>query len=377
MAALAGIGAILLGWLFLFFNRGFGAAIPAPPYETVAAFVELCGLLFAESPNVAFIAGLCVLLAFFWLAATGWFNAKQPQQVLIVTGIFALGALAMIAYGRARYGVIVQLRYRTFTALLTAVTMALAFSRLEQLSVRYRYTGKAILFIAAGWSFAIGAKQASDFSWMMQTRAATVIDTIMNHKLRSREQISFTFPFSLDYAPPLMEFLDRRSLNVFSQRDFYSRFAAAYAATVRENVQRWESAGATYSRIGEGLELMRGSAHIFSRFDCPEARVCTVTINVNIVSASQSSAIGIIFRDKSGRELQNTSTSISGTSDGYAAHIATGPRQSVSFDAYIYSPSADGEVRFKDFSVTVPTVAASAEVGCRRVFCLPDSFVQY
>jgi hypothetical protein len=233
LAALMVVATLLGAWLYLF-SGGHAPTAAWSPLGMLVAFFLLCGLLFSNGISTLLLAGFIVIVLFVWLAAANWSCANRGQRALITSGIFALGALALIAYGRGSDvgQVLPHPRYRTFTALLTAITVFLVIHQLARWSAgpiaqlkagkRLLYAGRLLVFSAVVWSLAFSVKFAIDWSWMEQHRDTAVIASVIDHHPQELEHL---IPFiHAEYSQPLIDFMDHHSLNVFAHREYYSRF---------------------------------------------------------------------------------------------------------------------------------------------------------
>jgi hypothetical protein len=395
LAALVAITVLAGAWFLLFF-RGQSPPMQASSFSLMAPVVFLSGLavyagmLFAKSLSGLVTTGLIVLGLFGWLAATAWPRADAPRRSIIVIGLFALGMLALLAFGRSDAHILAMIgagqggiawgvpsRYATFSALLAGATVFLALDRLETASPGIRTAGKVAVALAVAGSLFVNVREALDRHWLLQGRAATVLASLAHYKTQSPEQLAVTYPFSPAFVPPLIKFLDDHSLNIFAHREFYAQFADPLPASAAKRVERWESRdGAKYAAAADGSGVMRGPGRILAPFPCPAGQPCFTRFEAHVVSAGRSTTVGVIFRDRKGRVIEDPYISVEGMKDQRVVQTVFAPGETAQVDAYVFAGDPNSEVRFRDFTVTIGRIK-SPERGCGRIFCLFGSMARH
>jgi hypothetical protein len=361
--------AVCIGLLCLFwFNYFFGVGIVRPPVSgTRPPFSEAPlgllliagGSLFANR-SIALPAGAVIVLAFGWLALTGWRRGPYHRG-LITAGLFSLSMIVTVAAARGAMGGINPGRYAIYAIPLAVTTLCLVGERLAGWPARVQHVvvGLSIITIAA--SLWLSAVEAWKIGRETQVWEQVYGDIMLNYRDRSPAEIAAFDPWPADQARAHIAYLESNRLNLFFK-------PSPPIVWEKLEVEDWTKGGASsWERRQDGSVVMHGPNHIFSQLSCPDP-VCLTRLEVTVISADTAN-IGVIFLDKSGKWTENFSFPIDGLKERPVMVEFSNPnRDAVSVAGYVYAAKSTDFVRFRDFSIALRQ--PSGPSLCKRILCL-------
>ena len=209
-----GAAVVAMWWLALYAAAVSTSHLTQPDLpEQVCGLLILAGSPLVEYRPLAAALGITVLLAFVFCGTLAWYRGNDRQRVAVSMGLFSLGLVGTIAYGRGLMGGINPSRYSTFGAPLVAMAMALP---LLMVPIRFVRSVSIMICAAAALAFLWNVTPAWEEIVRVQRQDALVRGVSLNHQHKTDAEIQLVNPGPAPLLRKIMQMMERNHWNVFA-----------------------------------------------------------------------------------------------------------------------------------------------------------------
>ena len=354
--------------VFFVWQQQHGSAalsIPVSWDERLRGFFLLVGGAMFEERSLAFVSAPLILLAFGLGARTG-LRSGPYGRALVMIGVIALIDVALIAWGRG--DATNPGRYATYSVPLVATTVLLLFAHSKQARAQYKQGIRSAILGAVLAAYGMSGYDGIIRGLYFHDREAeaAIILSRVPELTTADLQMEQSLVASVSLIRQQAAFMQAYSINIFSDP------ASLYQANrSRQPITNFlDNVNASFETSPTGETTMKGDGFISTRrLLCPGSEPCPARIDAEIISAGDAN-MGLIFRDVKGQVVGNQPFLITGKAKSVETFEAEGPKGSATVEGYIYAPSPQSQVRFRNLGLTVekPVVAPKR---CNRFVCLP------
>jgi len=178
--------------------------------ERIAGLTVLAGSPLVEQRMLAGVIGCFVLVSFGIFGALAWLSGNSQRRLAVSVGLFSLGLIATIAYGRGLMGGINPSRYATFGAPLAAVALVLPTLYVRAASL----AAYSVALIAFTWNINGATVEAQ----RVQQMDVLMRDLILNHRTKSAADLAVANPAPTELLRRLAAMMEGNLWSAFATK---------------------------------------------------------------------------------------------------------------------------------------------------------------